>query len=217
MKSKLMDPFLFKAPSWVNVCEAPETPEDALQRARDAASCYYPIGTQTGVHSMIEWCGVMGEHVKLLDYAWREHGQDPRELDQHTGPAKGVTVPGYMIAYLCEKLGCQLKPFIRGQADVWHREIEKWFEGGLSSRERKGHISKIVKTPGICGGRARIDNTRISVSTIESFRRQGAPVSEILSAYPHLAETDVISAFCYADWHTSEIDAEMYYDEENAP
>jgi len=121
----LCRPFRFTPPDWLNGGAFPGSPEEAIQRAREAASAYYPIGVQTGVHSMIEWCGVMGEHVKLLEHAYAEHGLAPDEVDQHSG-AK-VTVPGFMVEYLCEKLGCQLKPFIHGDPDRWRKAIDKWF------------------------------------------------------------------------------------------
>ena len=119
-------PFTFVAPDWLNKVKPSDmTAEEALHRAREAASAYYPIGVQTGVHSMIEWCGVMGEHVKMLAHA-ASNGHDPREIDQHHEGA--IEVPGYMIAYFCEKLGCQIKPFIRADTATWRRAIDRWFE-----------------------------------------------------------------------------------------
>jgi hypothetical protein len=122
-----MSVFKFAAPSWVNTAPVDDA-EDSLRRAWDAARAYYPLGTQTGVHAMIEWCGVMSEYVNMLEYGYKRCGIDPRDVDQH-GPAR-VAVPSYMVAYLCEKLGCQLKPFIRADAALWRREIDKWFKEG---------------------------------------------------------------------------------------
>jgi hypothetical protein len=39
-----------------------------------------------------------------------------------------VKAKPYRVAYICEKIGCQLKPFIKADADLWKREINKWFE-----------------------------------------------------------------------------------------
>lgn len=124
-----MNPFRFNTPAWLNT-PTPKgglSAEEALKRAHDAASAYYAMGAQTGVHSMIEWCGVMGEHVKMLAHA-AQQGLDPRDVDQH-GPTV-VTVPGFMVDYFCEKLGCQIKPFIRADKETWRRAIDRWFEGG---------------------------------------------------------------------------------------
>ena len=121
-----MNIFSFVPPSWANTGTKDMTAADALQRARDLANSYYALGTQTGIHSMIEWCGVMGEYVKMLEEAAAQ-GLDPREVDQHGSVV--VTVPDFMVQYFCEKLGCQLKPFIRGtNRATWRRYIDEWFE-----------------------------------------------------------------------------------------
>lgn len=120
-----MNPFVYKPPAWANT-NAPHDAEGALERADQLARSYYALGAQTGVHAMIEWCGVMGEHVKMLRYAYEEKGIDPDAVDQHSATA--VDVPDFMVEYLCEKLGCQLKPFIRGNKAAWRRAVNKWFD-----------------------------------------------------------------------------------------
>lgn len=120
-----MNPFQFEAPAWVNT--TPENdPTACLDRARTASRAYYALGVQTGVHAMIEWCGVLSEHVRMLQHAHDVQGVDPRDVDQHSDLR--LTVPSYMVVYFCAKLGCQLKPFIRGDAASWRREINKWFQ-----------------------------------------------------------------------------------------
>lgn len=124
--SSSWNPFAFVPPVWLNQRSLPEEgPSEALQRAKEAASAYYAMGVQTGVHSMIEWCGVMGEYVKMLEYAHTVLGVDPDEVDQHSGVT--ATALPYMVEYLCEKLGCQLKPFIHGDPETWRKAINKWF------------------------------------------------------------------------------------------
>ena len=80
---------------------------------------------QTGIHSMIEWCGVMTEYVKMLEEAYRA-GIDPREVDKHHSQA--VTVPEFMMSYFGEKLGCQLIPFIRANPQGWRNVVDSWFK-----------------------------------------------------------------------------------------
>lgn len=74
---------------------------------------------------MIEWCGVMTEYVKMLEQASKD-GLDPRNVDKHH--SANVTVPAFMIDYFCEKLGCQLIPFIRGNPAQWRTNIDGWFK-----------------------------------------------------------------------------------------
>lgn len=125
-KEASLFPFIFQKPAWANQKRGDLSAFDVLERARDLAHSYYPLATQTGIHSMIEWCGVMGEYVRMLETAYKEHQIDPRSVDQHSGET--VPCPPFMAEYFCEKLGCQLKPFIRANKVMWRREIDKWFE-----------------------------------------------------------------------------------------
>ena len=81
----------------------------------------------------------------------------------------------------------------------------------LSPEERKLLESRlkpnaIQQTAGICGGHARIQNTRIPVWILVSFRQQGANDAELLQNYPSLRPEDLTAAWDYYQQHTSEID-----------
>jgi uncharacterized protein (DUF433 family) len=67
----------------------------------------------------------------------------------------------------------------------------------------------IVHTEGVCGGRARIRDSRISVSIIAELYRQGEPVEEILATYPHLNPAAIHDAIGYYFDHQEEIEAEI--------
>ncbi|MBH8567071.1 DUF433 domain-containing protein [Nostoc sp. CENA67] len=64
----------------------------------------------------------------------------------------------------------------------------------------------IQKTPGVCGGNARIRDTRIPVWTLVSFRQQGASEEELLRNYPVLTPEDLKIAWSYYEEHAQEID-----------
>ena len=66
--------------------------------------------------------------------------------------------------------------------------------------------SLIQKTPGICGGNARIGSSRIPVWTLVSFRIQGASDEELLRNYPGLNPQDLEAAWAYYASHPVEID-----------
>lgn len=119
-----MNPFHFQAPAWVNAGSAADESE-RLDRAHDAAQAFYALGAQTGIHAMIEWCGVMTEYANMLRDVYRNQGVSPDAVNQHSGLP--VHVPEFMAAYLCEKLGCQLKPFIHANPQLWRGLIDKWF------------------------------------------------------------------------------------------
>jgi uncharacterized protein (DUF433 family) len=77
-------------------------------------------------------------------------------------------------------------------------------ERTLLESRLKSHT--IQKTPGICGGHARIRNTRIPVWMLVSLRRQGADDVELLQNYPSLTSEDLTAAWDYYEQHRSEID-----------
>jgi uncharacterized protein (DUF433 family) len=64
----------------------------------------------------------------------------------------------------------------------------------------------IQSTPGVCGGYARIRNTRIPVWTLVSFRQQGADEAELLRNYPTLTPLDLDAAWLYYANHQQEVD-----------
>ena len=69
--------------------------------------------------------------------------------------------------------------------------------------------SFIQKTPGVCGGNARIRNTRIPIWTLVSFRQLGAPDSELLESYPSLTQDDLDLAWSYYSENKEEIDQKI--------
>lgn len=67
----------------------------------------------------------------------------------------------------------------------------------------------IVKTPGICGGRARIDGTRIGVEIVVGMYKAGMTVGEIIEGYrdSHITPAKVHAALAYYYDNQREIDA----------
>ncbi|MCI0377455.1 MAG: DUF433 domain-containing protein [Gemmataceae bacterium] len=65
--------------------------------------------------------------------------------------------------------------------------------------------SRITKTPGVCGGDARIEGHRIPVWVLAGYQRMGKSDADILSYYPQLTEADLAAAWEYAAAHVDEI------------
>ncbi|NJN21180.1 MAG: DUF433 domain-containing protein [Leptolyngbya sp. RL_3_1] len=63
----------------------------------------------------------------------------------------------------------------------------------------------IEKTPGICGGDARIANTRIPVWVLVQARNLGSSEAELLANYPSLTAADLTNAWTYAAAYPQEI------------
>jgi len=77
----------------------------------------------------------------------------------------------------------------------------------------------IVRTPGILGGRPRIEGTRISVKDIVALYQMHLDsiiVERILKDFPHLKEEQVRAALQYYREHREEIEAEFEVERELA-
>lgn len=72
----------------------------------------------------------------------------------------------------------------------------------------------VVKTPGVCGGAARLIRTRVPVWTLERMRQLGVSEADILRSYPSLRAVDLVQAWWYADEHRDEIDEAIRENEE---
>jgi uncharacterized protein (DUF433 family) len=64
----------------------------------------------------------------------------------------------------------------------------------------------ISKTPGVCGGEACIDGTRIPVWSLVESRQLGITEAELMDSYPHLRAVDLVNAWAYAEAHPEEIE-----------
>jgi uncharacterized protein (DUF433 family) len=68
----------------------------------------------------------------------------------------------------------------------------------------------IVATPGTCGGKPRVDGTRIRVMDIFIWcERMGCSPEEVVATYPQLTLGDVHAALAYYHDHSEEIEASM--------
>ena len=66
----------------------------------------------------------------------------------------------------------------------------------------------IVKTPGVCGGEAIIEGTRIAVwHLVGYYYKVGLSVEDILAEWDYLTPAQVFSALAYYHDHRTEIDA----------
>jgi len=69
---------------------------------------------------------------------------------------------------------------------------------------------RIVSTPGICGGRPRIDGHRIQVEDIAIWHeRMGMSPDQIVSEYPSITLAEVHAALAYYYENRERIDADI--------
>lgn len=67
----------------------------------------------------------------------------------------------------------------------------------------------LVQTRDVCGGRIRINGTRITVARIATLYRQGLTAEEIATTYSHLSLGQVYAALAYYHSNLAEIEAEL--------
>ena len=72
----------------------------------------------------------------------------------------------------------------------------RWMTG-----RRRNHVGSarrnVGQSPDICGGRIRIDGTRITVHRIATLYKQGQSPEDIAQTYPHLSLSQVYAALAY--------------------
>ncbi len=75
-----------------------------------------------------------------------------------------------------------------------------------TSSETPNLADLIVKTPGVCGGQARIAGTRIKVKHVFTWVEQmGMSPIQVVQEYPHLNKAQVHAALAYYWCHQDEI------------
>ena len=70
-------------------------------------------------------------------------------------------------------------------------------------------MTVLVKTPDVCGGRIRIDGTRITVHRIATLYNQGQNAEDIAQTYTHLSLAQIYTAVAHYFSNRAEIDSEL--------
>jgi uncharacterized protein (DUF433 family) len=64
----------------------------------------------------------------------------------------------------------------------------------------------IIKTPGVCGGNPRIENTRIRVHDVIGLLQNGETVESVTRQLPGLTRAQAYECLAYYEDHLAEID-----------
>lgn len=62
-------------------------------------------------------------------------------------------------------------------------------------------LKRVVSTPGVLGGKPRIDGTRVGVSHILEALAAGDTADEIVESLPWLTHEDIRAALLYGAYH----------------
>jgi uncharacterized protein (DUF433 family) len=68
---------------------------------------------------------------------------------------------------------------------------------------------KLVRTPEICGGRLRIDGTRMTVNQIVTLHMQGMTAEQIVEQYPQRSLSEIYAVLSWYYAHRLEFDREL--------
>ena len=67
----------------------------------------------------------------------------------------------------------------------------------------------LVRTPEVCGGRMRIDGTRVTVLQIAALYKRGESAEEIALNYPQLNLSQVYAALAYYHANRAEVEQDL--------
>lgn len=67
----------------------------------------------------------------------------------------------------------------------------------------------LVRTENVCGGRLRIDGTRLTVNQIVAMYRSGDSAEQIAAQYPHIDVGQIYAALAYYHANRSEVEQEL--------
>lgn len=71
----------------------------------------------------------------------------------------------------------------------------------------------LTSTPDVCGGRIRIDGTRITVHRIATLYKQGLSAEEIGQTYSHLTLGQIYAALAYYHANRESVESELAADD----
>jgi uncharacterized protein (DUF433 family) len=70
-------------------------------------------------------------------------------------------------------------------------------------------ITSLVSSPDVCGGRLRIEGTRITLNQIVMLYKQGFSAEDIADQYPHITLAQVYSALAFYHTNRTTIEADL--------
>jgi hypothetical protein len=94
---------------------SPEQLRDMLAKMEAVTAAFYPAAASTGVHTFIEFTGLMHEFIKICRQSAAQD-VDFASASTHTG--KPLVVYSYNADYIVEKLDCIFGPAIKSSPEV---------------------------------------------------------------------------------------------------
>lgn len=70
-------------------------------------------------------------------------------------------------------------------------------------------VAMLTSSTDVCGGRVRLDGTRITVNQLATLYKQGYSGEEIADQYPHLNLAQVYAALAYYHANRDKVEADL--------
>jgi uncharacterized protein (DUF433 family) len=70
----------------------------------------------------------------------------------------------------------------------------------------------LVRTPEVCGGRLRIDGTRMTVNQVVTLHRQGLTAAQVVERYPQRTPSEIYTVLAWYYAHKTEFDQELAHE-----
>ena len=102
----------------------------------------------------------------------------------------------------------QAKELLHAMTRAEKAQVLQWVANELSDI-----FPGIEKTPGICGGAARVSGTRLPVWSLVQARQMGYSDERLLHEYPTLRSSDLKNVWDYFEAHEEEIEAQIFENE----
>ena len=118
-------------------------------------------------------------------------------------PSKGTTLDE------AERLLLQLASEPLDEADRTRLTVLIQTVAHLLRERPAGRGVTVVKTEGVCGGRACVGDTRIPVWSLVAARRLGISDEQLLADYPSLSPVHLTVAWAYHAAHRDEIEHDI--------
>jgi len=107
--------------------------EEMVKGMNAVNSAFYPSATKIGHHAFIEFCGLMGEYIKMCEAALAA-GEDFTTTNIHVGGA--LPIRGYNALYLAEKFECIFGTTFSANPDMAKLFIENAFPGFTLAKKK---------------------------------------------------------------------------------
>lgn len=94
-------------------------------------------------------------------------------------------------------------------SDEFMAQFERFAETVRREAARRGDASFVRRTPGVCGGRACVRDTRVPIWVVVQMVRLGRAEVDLLTDLPTLVEADLDAVWSYYRTHPTEIELDI--------